>query len=731
MAAVQSAEHQDLLDQLIADVESYKPDVDRILLEHAFAFAAQAHEGQQRRSGEPFIEHPFAVARILAELHLDEETLAAALLHDVVEDTGVETDQLKSEFGEEIAKLVDGVTKLTRIQFQSREEAEAENYRKMIVAMAQDPRVILIKLADRLHNMRTIEYLGKQKQIQKAKEALEVYAPIAHRLGIHAMKWELEDLAFETLHPRKYAEISAMVAERRGDREEHVKKASRVLKRELEKADIPADISGRPKHFYSIYDKMVRKGREINEIYDLTAMRVICERDGEEGTRDCYGALGLIHSLWKPMPGRFKDYVAMPKLNRYRALHTTVIGPEGKPLEIQIRTREMHREAEFGIAAHWIYKRGRKGKADEEWTRWVQQVMDWQADEADPREFIKTFRTDLFDDEVYVFTPKGEVKTLPAGSTPVDFAYAVHTDVGHRMAGAKVNSRIVPLHYRLQSGDFVEILTSRQGRGPSRDWLSLAQSSRARNKIRQFFSRETREETEQKGRDALEEALKRQNLPIKKLQGSAVLAQVIRETGFKKAEDFYIALGSGKLQPSQIVRKVIQRLKTTEVAEEESVPLKPTRARPTDNQALGVKVHGVEDVLVRLAKCCTPVPGDPIIGYISLGKGITIHREDCPNVKALRKNAERFTPVDWEGGASQSFRVQIAVDAWDRPRLLEDVARTFSEFGANIVAYGGGVQDQLAKNWYTAEIGDVGSLRALLTALRNIEAVFDAYRVTP
>jgi len=731
MAAVQSAEHQDLLDQLIADVESYKPDVDRDALRHAFSFAANAHEGQTRRSGEPFIEHPVEVARILAELHLDEETLEAALLHDVVEDTGVEPDQLKAEFGEEIAKLVDGVTKLTRIQFQSREHAEAENYRKMIVAMAHDPRVILIKLADRLHNMRTIEYLGRQKQIQKAKEALEVYAPIAHRLGIHAMKWELEDLSFETLHPRKYAEISAMVAERRGDREEHVKKASRVLQRELDKADIPADISGRPKHFYSIYDKMVRKGREFNEIYDLTAMRVICERDGEEGTRDCYGALGLIHSLWKPMPGRFKDYVAMPKLNRYRALHTTVIGPEGRPLEIQIRTREMHREAEFGIAAHWIYKRGRKGKADEEWTKWVQQVMDWQADEADPREFLKTLRTDLFDDEVYVFTPKGEVKTLPAGSTPVDFAYAVHTDVGHRMAGAKVNSRIVPLHYRLQSGDFVEILTSKQGRGPSRDWLSLAQSSRARNKIRQWFSRETREETEQKGREALEEALKRQNLPIKKLQGSAVLAQVIRETGFKKADEFYIALGSGKLQPSQIVRKVIQRLKTTEVAEEEALPLKPTRARPAANQAFGVKVHGVEDVLVRLAKCCTPVPGDPIIGYISLGKGITIHREDCPNVKALRRNAERLTPVDWDGDAAQSFRVQIAVSSWDRPRLLEDVARTFAEHGANIVAYGGMVEDQLARNWYTAEIGDVKELRPLLNALRNVDSVFDAYRVTP
>src|SRR5712692_6044731 len=549
MAAVQSAEHQDLVDQLVADVGAYKPDVDRPLLERAFAFAARAHEGQQRRSGEPFIEHPFAVARILAELHLDEETLAAALLHDVVEDTGVDAEQLRAEFGDEVAKLVEGVTKLTRIQFQSREHAEAENYRKMIVAMAQDPRVILIKLADRLHNMRTIEYLGKQKQIQKAKEALEVYAPIAHRLGIHAMKWELEDLAFETLHPRKYSEITAMVAERRGDREEHVKKASRVLNRELEKADIPADIAGRPKHFYSIYDKMVRKGREFNEIYDLTAMRVIVERDGEEGTRDCYGALGMIHSLWKPMPGRFKDYVAMPKLNRYRALHTTVIGPEGKPLEIQIRTRDMNETAELGIAEHWSYKGGKAGPADEEWQSWVKQLMD-TSESSEGADFLKTFRTDLFDDEVYVFTPKGEVKTLPAGATPIDFAYAVHTDVGHRTVGAKINGRIVPLHYQLRNGDFVEILTSKSGRGPSRDWMSLAASSRARNKIRQWFSRETRAETEQKGREALEQALKSQNLPHKKLAGSAVLAQVIREAGFKKAEDFYLALGSGKLGPA-------------------------------------------------------------------------------------------------------------------------------------------------------------------------------------
>ena len=445
--------------------------------------------------------------------------------------------------------------------------------------MAEDVRVILIKLADRLHNLRTIEYMGKQTQVRKARETLEVYAPLAHRLGIHALKWELEDLAFGTLHPRKYEEIKQMVAERRADREEHVREAALVLQHELDKVDIPAEISGRAKHFYSIYDKMARKGREFNEIYDLTAMRVIVERSGDEGTRDCYGALGLIHSLWKPMPGRFKDFVAMPKFNGYRALHTTVIGPQGRPLEIQVRTREMHETAEFGVAAHWIYKGGRRDRHDEEWTNWVKQLMDVGTNEADPREFMKTFRTDLFDEEVHVFTPKGQVKTLPSGSTPIDFAYAVHTDVGHRTVGAKVNGRIVPLHYRLRNGDFVEILTSKQERGPSRDWMSVAKSSRARNKIRQWFLRETREDQEAKGRESLEHALKQQNLPYAKLRHSSVLAQVIRDSGFKKAEDFYLALGSGRLQPGAIVNKVIQRLKTEQVAEEAAIPTKAPKAR--------------------------------------------------------------------------------------------------------------------------------------------------------
>jgi GTP pyrophosphokinase len=725
--------HQDLVDELIAEVQAYKPDADTELLTRAFQYAARAHDGQLRRSGQEFIYHPWGVAKILAGLRrLDEATLAAALLHDTVEDTGTAIDDIRAEFGDEIARLVEGVTKLTRVQFQSREQAEAENYRKLIVAMAEDPRVILVKLADRLHNLRTIEYMGKQTQVRKARETLEVYAPIAHRLGIHALKWELEDLAFQTLHPRKYEEIKQMVAERRTDREEHVREASMVLQRELDKVDIPAEISGRSKHFYSIYDKMVKKGREFNEIYDLTAMRVICERDGDEGTRDCYGALGLIHSLWKPMPGRFKDYIAMPKLNGYKALHTTVVGPQGRPLEIQVRTREMHATAEFGIAAHWLYK-GKSGRkdADAEWARWVEQLMDAGGEEADPQEFMKSFSADLFEDEVHVFTPKGQVKTLPAGSTPIDFAYAVHTDVGHRTVGAKVNGRIVPLHYVLQNGDFVEILTSKQGRGPSRDWMSLAKSSRARSKIKQWFTRETREDQEQKGREALEHALKAQNLPFAKLRGSALLAQVIRDSGFKKAEDFYVALGSGKLQTGAIVNKVINRLKTEQVAEEAPIVKAPKARSAVSSSEMGIVVQGVDDVLIRLAKCCTPVPGDPIVGYISLGKGITIHREDCPNVKALRRNDERFTPVEWDGDATKSFRVQIAVDSWDRPRLLEDVARTFAEHGANIVSYGGVVEDQLARNWYTAEIGDVKSLRTLMNALRSLDAVFDAYRVTP
>ncbi len=725
--------HDPLLAELLGRISVYNPNADAVLIRAAFDYSCLHHRGQRRKSGEEFIHHPVAVATICAELKLDAATIAAALLHDVVEDTPAELDEVRERFGDDVAALVDGVTKLTRISFASREQAQVENYRKMIVAMARDLRVILIKLADRLHNMRTISALGKQKQVETAKETLELYAPLAHRLGIQSIKWELEDLAFHTLHPRRYAEIESLVNQAGDERERFASEAGTILNHELEHAAIEADISGRAKHLYSIYTKMAQGGKEFNEIYDLTAVRVLVD-----SVKDCYGAIGVIHSLWKPMPGRFKDYVAMPKVNMYQSLHTTVIGPQGKPLEIQVRTQDMHQTAEFGIAAHWLYKTGphssRKAHGANEW---VAQLADWQGDASDPKEFMDTLRVDLFSDEVYVFTPKGEVKSLPAGATPLDFAYAVHTDVGHRCVGAKVNGRIVPLHYTLQSGEFVEVLTSKQERGPSRDWMNLVKTSRARNKIRQWFTQQAREDLEQKGRESLQHALKTNGLPHQKVSASPLLAGIIREMGFKKADEFYVAIGGGKIQVSQVVTKLIGRLKTAEVIapEHELTPSRRPQKRPAASSSFGIVVEGTSDpdVLVRMAKCCTPVPGDGVVGYISLGRGITIHREDCPNVRALKRTPERFTAVRWDDSdtATSSFRVTIALQSWDRPRLLEDVARTFAEHGANIVEYGGHVADQMARNWYTAEVGDVKELRALLQALRNIDSVFDAYRVTP
>jgi GTP pyrophosphokinase len=580
--------------------------------------------------------------------------------------------------------------------------------------------------------MRTIAGRPMLKQVKIAKETIVIFAPLAHRLGVHSIKWELEDLAFQTLLPRRYAEIESMVNQRRADRERYVDEAAAILSKELEVQGIEGDLSGRAKHFYSIYDKMAAGGKEFNEIYDLTAMRVLVD-----SVKDCYGAIGIIHSLWKPMPGRFKDYVAMPKFNMYQSLHTTVIGPQGKPLEIQVRTFEMHQTAEYGIAAHWLYKsKGDRAASDTAPMAWVSQLMDWQHDERDPKEFMESLRVDLFSDEVYVFTPAGDVKSLPAGATPLDFAYAVHTDVGHRCVGAKVNGRIVPLHYTLNSGDFVEVLTSKKERGPSRDWLNLVKTSRARNKIRQFFSQQAREDLEQKGRESLHQALKSNGLPHQKVAASPLLAGIIRDMGFKKADDFYVAIGGGKVQVGQVVSKVIGRLKTAEVvAPEEEFTISRRARRPAASTSYGIIVDGAADseVLVRMAKCCTPVPGDEVVGYISVGRGITVHREDCPNVRALRRNPERFTDVHWDDDspATTSFRVTIALQSWDRPRLLEDVARTFAEYGCNIVEYGGHVADQMARNWYTVEVGDVKTLRSLLSALKNLESVFDAYRVTP
>ncbi len=736
-----------LLSDLFAIVEEHADSsavtIDRQKVEEAFVYSCVHHADQRRRSGEEFIIHPVGVAKICAGMRLDTETLCAALLHDTVEDTSASLDEVCDAFGEEIAGLVDGVTKLTGLTFQSRDEAQAENYRKMMVAMASDIRVILIKLADRLHNMRTIAALPKQKQIEKSRETLDIYAPIAHRLGIHAIKWELEDLAFQTLHPRKYTQIKDLVAQQRAERERYVNNAGQYLNKELDELGIEAEISGRAKHFYSIYSKMTKKGREFNEIYDLTAMRVIVG-----SVKDCYGAVGVIHSLWKPLPGRFKDFIAMPKFNMYQSLHTTVIGPEGRPLEIQIRTREMHNLAEYGIAAHWMYKekpssgRGSGGRASTDdpdgKLKWLRSLLDWQKDLVDPDEFVETLKVDLFEDEVFVFTPKGEVKSLAAGATPLDFAYEIHTDVGHRCVGAKVNGKIVPLSYQLRSGDIVEVLTSKRERGPSRDWLALVKTTRARNKIKAWFKAESRKDTEHSGRELLQDHLKKQGLPAQKLVGSPLLADVIREMGFRKADDFYIALGGAKISAKTVVNKVMQHLKQGQAAESEPTAtddlLKTSRRRErptTSSSRYGIAVEGIDEVMLRLAKCCRPVPGDPIVGYISLGRGITIHREDCPNVAVLRKDPDRFTPVSWDGDAETSFRVEIQVDGWDRHRLLEDMSRSFAEAGINILEARCTVSHPMVRNRFVVEVGDTRSLDQAISRLRNIDAVFDAYRVTP
>src|SRR3954449_580720 len=602
----------------------------------------------------------------------------------------------------------------------------------MMVAMATDIRVILIKLADRLHNMRTISAMPKQKQIDKAKETLEIYAPIAHRLGIHAIKWELEDLAFAALHPRKYQEIKGLVNQQREEREDYVQTSGTELTRELDALGIHAEIAGRAKHFYSIYSKMTKKGREFNEIYDLTAMRVIVD-----SVKDTYGAVGVIHSLWKPLPGRFKDFIAMPKFNMYQSLHTTVIGPEGLPLEIQIRTREMHEMAEFGVAAHWMYKQ--TGPEGDKKVHWLRSMLEWQQELSDPKEFMENLKVDLFDEEVFVFTPKGEVKSLAAGATPLDFAYEVHTEIGHRCVGAKVNGKIVPLHYELKSGDIVEVLTSKRDRGPSRDWLAVVKTTRARNKIKQWFKAESRDDTEHTGRALLQEHLAKAGLPAQKMSGSPLLADVIREMGFRKAEDFYIALGGAKISTKVVVNKLLQRLKQGESAVEDPSDAellisqrRPARRGPeASSSRYGIRVEGVEDVPLRLAKCCRPVSGDPIVGYVSLGRGITIHREDCPNAVALRKDPERFVSVQWDGDNETGFRVELQIDAWDRHRLLEDLSRTFAEAGINILEARCIVSHPMVKNRFVVEGGDTQTLKQTITPRRAMDAVFDAYRVTP
>ena len=698
------------------------------MLETAYRVAEEAHEGQVRLSGEPFIEHPLAVAQILADLRLDTTTLEAALLHDTVEDTPVTLDRLREEFGDDVAEIVDGLTKLDKLQFQTRELAQAENVRKMIVAMAGDIRVLLIKLADRLHNMRTLSALPVAKQRRVATETLEIYAPLANRLGVQEVKWELEDLAFKTLHPGPYKEIAQLVETRRDERTRRILELTDTLRQKLKELGIKADVDGRPKHLYSIYEKMVIRGKDFEEIFDLIGIRIQVE-----SMRDCYGALGAVHALWKPVPGRFKDYIAMPKSNMYQSLHTTVLGPEGRPIEIQIRTRDMHRTAQYGIAAHWRYKESPKQKEAAD-LAWLGQMMDWLKDLADPREFMEGLRIDLSGGRVFVFTPKGDVTNLPQGATPVDFAYTIHTEVGHRTIGAKVNGKLVPLDYELRTGDSVEILTSKaQGEGPSQDWLQFVVTPRARNKIRQWFARGRREDALDQGKELLQRQMRKQNLPFKRLATDEVLEQVVADLKYPDLDALYVAVGEGHVSPQSVVARLARSVSGT--GDEDvtaDVPLaRPVRISKTD-VSQGVMVKGLPDVWVKLGRCCTPVPGDGIVGFVTRGQGVSVHRADCPNVKTLRREPERMIEVSWSEGKPTSFVVAIQVEALDRTRLLSDIATVLSDQHVNILAANSTTgRDRITRLRFTFELGDITHLSSILATVKRIDGVYDAYRVVP
>ncbi|MGW0704740.1 RelA/SpoT family protein [Streptomyces sp. NPDC002643] len=713
-------------------------------IEKAYQVAERWHRGQKRKSGDPYITHPLAVTTILAELGMDPATLMAGLLHDTVEDTEYGLDQLRRDFGDSVALLVDGVTKLDKVKFG--EAAQAETVRKMVVAMAKDPRVLVIKLADRLHNMRTMRYLKREKQEKKARETLEIYAPLAHRLGMNTIKWELEDLAFAILYPKMYDEIVRLVAERAPKRDEYLAIVTDEVQQDLRAARIKATVTGRPKHYYSVYQKMIVRGRDFAEIYDLVGIRVLVDT-----VRDCYAALGTVHARWNPVPGRFKDYIAMPKFNMYQSLHTTVIGPNGKPVELQIRTFDMHRRAEYGIAAHWKYKQEAVAGASKVRTdapkstgkddhlndmAWLRQLLDWQKETEDPGEFLESLRFDLSRNEVFVFTPKGDVIALPASATPVDFAYAVHTEVGHRTIGARVNGRLVPLESTLDNGDLVEVFTSKApGAGPSRDWLGFVKSPRARNKIRAWFSKERRDEAIEQGKDAIVRAMRKQNLPIQRILTGDSLVTLAHEMRYPDISALYAAIGEGHVSAQSVVQKLVQALGGEEAATEEideAVP--PTRGRSRKRRGSndpGVVVKGVEDVWVKLARCCTPVPGDPIIGFVTRGSGVSVHRSDCVNVESLSREPERILDVEWAPTQSSVFLVAIQVEALDRSRLLSDVTRVLSDQHVNILS--AAVQtsrDRVATSRFTFEMGDPKHLGHVLKAVRGVEGVYDVYRVT-
>ncbi|AYL35036.1 GTP pyrophosphokinase [Streptomyces fungicidicus] len=738
-----------VLEPLLRIVRSNDPKIENATLrqiERAYQVAERWHRGQKRKSGDPYITHPLAVTTILAELGMDPATLMAGLLHDTVEDTEYGLEDLRRDFGDVVTLLVDGVTKLDKVKFG--EAAQAETVRKMVVAMAKDPRVLVIKLADRLHNMRTMRYLKREKQEKKARETLEIYAPLAHRLGMNTIKWELEDLAFAILYPKMYDEIVRLVAERAPKRDEYLAIVTDEVQQDLRAARIKATVTGRPKHYYSVYQKMIVRGRDFAEIYDLVGIRVLVDT-----VRDCYAALGTVHARWNPVPGRFKDYIAMPKFNMYQSLHTTVIGPGGKPVELQIRTFDMHRRAEYGIAAHWKYKQEAvagaskvrtdapksSGKSKDDHLNdmaWLRQLLDWQKETEDPGEFLESLRFDLSRNEVFVFTPKGDVIALPAGATPVDFAYAVHTEVGHRTIGARVNGRLVPLESTLDNGDLVEVFTSKAaGAGPSRDWLGFVKSPRARNKIRAWFSKERRDEAIEQGKDSIVRAMRKQNLPIQRILTGDSLVTLAHEMRYSDISALYAAIGEGHVSAPNIVQKLVQALGGEEAATEEideAVPPARGRGRKRRSSAdPGVVVKGVDDVWVKLARCCTPVPGDPIIGFVTRGSGVSVHRSDCVNVDSLSREPERILDVEWAPTQSSVFLVAIQVEALDRSRLLSDVTRVLSDQHVNILS--AAVQtsrDRVATSRFTFEMGDPKHLGHVLKAVRGVEGVYDVYRVT-
>jgi guanosine-3',5'-bis(diphosphate) 3'-pyrophosphohydrolase len=721
------------MEQLEKRVVAYNPSADLELLRRAYEFAATAHAGQMRNSGEEFVTHPVEACGILADLRLDMETLVAGLLHDTVEDSKVTVAQVRAAFGEEVAGLVDGVTKLGRIRFDSKDEAQSQNLRKMLIAMAKDIRVILIKLADRLHNMRTIEFLEPERQRFKAIETMDIYAPLAHRLGIQQVKWELEDLCMKVLEPVKYQQIQRLVADSRTAREAYLKQVIDELTAELSLIGVNAEISGRPKHFYSIYQKMSQKGKDFNEIYDLIALRVIVA-----SVKDVYGALGTVHSIWKPVPGRFKDYVAMPKFNMYQSLHTTVIGPAGRPLELQIRTEEMHRTAEYGIAAHWRYKEGGRGdESFDERLAWLRQMLEWQTELKDPREFMEALKIDLFEDEVFVFTPKGDVVSLRRGSTPIDFAYQIHTEIGHHTVGAKANGSIVPLGYELQMGDRVEIMTNKSS-GPSRDWLNIVRTSSARSKIRTYFSKASRTDDLAHGKDELQKILRKQGLSVGSSSGAKALLAVAKEMNFGEADDLVAHIGAGKVSAKQVVGKLIKLLAGTESVPQEpekpeftlATPMVAPRSRR--KSPTGVRVKGIDDLLVRLARCCNPVPGDPLVGFVTRGRGVSVHRADCPNARDLLNSPERIIEVEWDSGASTTYQVEIYIEARDRTGLLRDVTTALAEAGVSVLSASISTDKQgIATQRFLFELGNMEQLGAVLTRVRALDGVFAADRMMP